>query len=55
MQKHWESQARVKSRSEGELVCAPGLTLRATFFVARDDRDGCSRYRALRDLIRQMN
>ena len=45
----------MKSRSVGEVVGAPGLALRATFFVARDDRDGCSRYRALRDLILQMN
>ena len=32
--------------SEGEQVQAPGVTLSATSCVARDDRDGCSRYRA---------
>lgn len=35
-----------KAQSERELVKALGLTLQAISSVARDDRDGRSRYRA---------
>ena len=47
MQRQWESQAVNSVSERGEKVKTPyGRSLQATFFAPREDRGGCSRYRA---------
>ena len=43
---HKETKRDCHVQREREAVEALGLTLQAISFVAREDRDGCSRYRA---------
>ena len=40
-----KKQIRVLFKREGDSVSPLRMPLRAASFVARDDRDGCSRYR----------